>query len=499
MRRRCYYSCVIIGFMLIASACTTGKKAFTPSRKYSADQLHSDFRLLREILEKFHPSLYWYTPKDSMDYYFDKYDAAITDSMTQQQFGFRILAPLTTRIRCGHTSFNYSKKYNRYMSGIQLPSFPLYMKIWGDTAVITANLIHDDSILKRGVLVTGINGFSNREIIDSLFQFMPADGYAENVNYIRLSAAFPYYHRNIFGLSRKYLVDYIDSLGRPASTIVPWYNPYIDTLQQIPLPKITEPGRKRLKKVSKENIRSLEIDSSHSLATMTLSSFSGKGRLGNFFRRSFKTLKKDSVPNLVIDIRTNGGGKITNYTKLARYIRDTPFKVSDTAAAVRKKFGHYRKNFQSSFVNSFVLLLFTRKEEDGRYHFRYWENHSFRPREKWHYNGKVYVLINGPTFSASTLFAHAVRGQDNVKLVGEEAGGGWHGNSGIMIPDIILPITRMRIRVPLFRIVQYKHVPKDGRGVEPDIYVPATVENIRKGIDGKMKAVEEMVEVDSRP
>ena len=493
MRSRCFYFFVGWGMMLFGLSCSSSKDAFTPMHKYSADQLRTDYTVLRDILENFHPSLYWYTPKDSMDYYFDTYYSAINDSMTQQQFGFRILAPLTTKIRCGHTSFNYSKSYNKYMRGRQLPSFPLFMKIWGDTAVVTTNLNRDDSIIKRGTLLTSINGLSNTRLIDSLFKFMPTDGYSENVNFIRLSSAFPYYHRNIFGLYKNYLVNYLDSSGAETSVQVPVYDPYADTLNKLIQNVIPEPGRRKQKKIEKEYIRSLEIDSSGKFATMTVNSFSGNAGLGDFFRKSFKKLEKQKINNLVLDIRSNGGGKITNYTNLTKYITKTPFKVSDTTAAIRKKFGSYGKYFQSSFTNSFVLFFLTKKGEDGRYHFKYWERHTFYPKEKYHYSGHVYVLINGPTFSASTLFASTVKGQDNVTIVGEEAGGGWHGNSGIMIPDVTLPNTKMRVRVPLFRIVQYKHVPKSGRGVMPDIYVPPTVENVRKGIDGKMVKVKELI------
>jgi C-terminal processing protease CtpA/Prc len=117
----------------------------------------------------------------------------------------------------------------------------------------------------------------------------------------------------------------------------------------------------------------------------------------------------------------------------------------------------------------------------------------YHPKSNFHFNGQVYVLTNGPTFSASTLFCSAVKGQQNVQLIGEETGGGWHGNSGIMIPDITLPITKLRVRLPLFKIVQYNHVPKNGRGVMPDIYIPPTVEGVRKNLDRKMQVVKEMI------
>ena len=73
-------------FLIILSAllysCATTKN-FIPNKKYSAQQLQQDFSLLRNILEKKHPSLYWYTPKDSMDMYFDTYYSTINDSMNE--------------------------------------------------------------------------------------------------------------------------------------------------------------------------------------------------------------------------------------------------------------------------------------------------------------------------------------------------------------------------------------------------------------------------------
>jgi C-terminal processing protease CtpA/Prc len=80
-----------------------------------------------------------------------------------------------------------------------------------------------------------------------------------------------------------------------------------------------------------------------------------------------------------------------------------------------------------------------------------------------------------------------------VKLIGEETGGGWHGNSGLMIPDITLPVTKLKVRLPLFKLVQYNHTPKNGKGVAPDIYVPPTVEAVRKNIDRKMEYVKQLI------
>ena len=140
------------------------------------------------------------------------------------------------------------------------------------------------------------------------------------------------------------------------------------------------------------------------------------------------------------------------------------------------------------------MLLFTRKHSDGKYHFGYWERHTYKPKQKNNFSGKVFVLTNGLTFSASTLFCNAVKGQPNVTLVGEETGGGWYGNSGILIPDIKLPNTHLKVRLPFFRLVQFNHIAEKGRGVFPDVFVPPNWQDILNGVDTKLKVVQQLID-----
>jgi C-terminal processing protease CtpA/Prc len=134
----------------------------------------------------------------------------------------------------------------------------------------------------------------------------------------------------------------------------------------------------------------------------------------------------------------------------------------------------------------------TRRKSDGMYHFRFYEKKHFRPKRRYHYDGHVYVLTGGNTFSASTLFLQAVRGQDNVTVVGEETGGGAYGNNAWLIPDVTLPNTGVRFRLPLFRLVIDRTAVK-GQGVLPDVPALPTVNAIRRNADFKTEKVLELI------
>ena len=485
-------------FLIILSAllysCATTKN-FIPNKKYSAQQLQQDFSLLRKILEKKHPSLYWYTPKDSMDMDFDTYYSNIKDSMTEQQFGWKIVAPLTDKIHCGHTSFSRSKAYNNWAEGKRFPSFPLLVRCWNDTMAVTSNLNRKDTVFKRGTLITSVNGIKNAELIRIMFGYMTEDGYANNVNYNRLSNSFPFYHRNIFGISKTYSVTYLDKSGAEQRINIPAFGLDTDTVKKVKDSAVTirPPKPKKQTRLERlQEVRSLAVDTTNNTAVVTINSFSG-GSLRRFYRQTFGYIRKTGINNVVLDIRSNGGGRIRLSTLLTKYVSRVNFKVADTTYAAVKSLRPYSKYIKGSFMDNLGLFFLTKKKSDGLYHFGHWERKVNKPKAVNNYTGNLYVLIAGNTFSAAALFTNAVKGQPGVVLVGEETGGGWHGNNGILIPDIVLPNTHIKVRLPLFRLVQYHHAPKDGRGIPPDIYIGTNYNALVKGFDYKMKFVMDMI------
>lgn len=506
MKKRLYLSHILWTFLsVLIVSCGTSKKAFDPARKYSPEVLKGDYQLFRHILEDLHPSLYWYTPRDSMNYFFDKGYASLTDSMTEPQFR-TILSYVIAKVDCGHTSTRSSAAYSRYIDTAKLPQFPLVLKCWKDTMVVAANLNRRDSILKRGTVIRSINGWSTAQLTDTLFNYIVTDGYSLTGKYQYLSSGlnFSYWYKQVFGITPTFTITYLDSAKLLRETTIPLYDPHVDTFRRarslgtpdaVRRPGLArEPGRRKRKQREAFLTRNLQLDSAGNTGFMTLNTFEHGNRLGRFFRHSFRTLSERHVQNLVIDVRTNGGGDATNSTLLTRYIIDKKFKLADSLYALHRH-SKYDKYIQNSFLYRILMDVVSSRRADGKYHFGYFERHVFSPLRRHHFDGQVYILTGGNSFSATCLFAGALKGQKNVTIVGEETGGGFYGNTAWMIPDVTLPATGIRFRLPRFRLVVDKRRDKDGRGVLPDVAALPTTDAILKGFDFKTAKVRELIQL----
>jgi len=486
--------CLLYAF----SSCVSSRQpGYTFNRKYAPDELKADVVLLRKILEANHPSLYWYTPKDSMDYYFDNAINSINDSLTEVAFRNKV-ASCISKIRCGHTSVRLSKAYDRLASKNRYPQFPLYLKVWGDSLVLLGSAFPKDSTLKRGTIITSVNGKNARQLLDPIYDVISTDGYSDNYKSQVVSNNFPAWYKAVFGLDSIYHVAYIDSSGKEATTTVRNFAPVKDTAKRkdstvrtIVTQPLKEPSRKEMRELRLLSKRSMFIDSATSTAFMRITSFNG-GRLRKFYRKSFRRLQEQHIQHLVIDLRENGGGNVELSTKLARYMTDSSFRIGDTVAAINRTFP-YKKHIHNWLLYWFPMNFLATRKDDDRIHFRYYENHRFKPKKKNHYDGEIYILQGGVTFSASTMFISTMKGQHNVTVAGEETGGGYYGNSAMHLPTIELPNSHLRVVLPMYRLVIDHTREKNGRGVIPDLYIPPSSIAIRQGVDYKIDQIKKYI------
>lgn len=487
-------------FIVLLTGCSVSKSSYSPAKKYSPQQLQKDYSIFRGSLEETHPGIYWYTPKEEMDTYFAWGEKQLNDSLNEE--GFRkILSYVIAKINCGHSSVRSSKAAARYRDTNNTKIFPLSLKIWpgnisggNDTAVVAANLIRKDTLLKRGVVVNKINNQPLHNLLDTFSQYISSDGYNLTHKYQTLSnrGGFGFAYTSLFGAKENYFVDYTDSDGVEKTTTIPAYNPRADSVNRSAVSRFERRSTAERKKQFQQATRNFRIDSVNKIGFMDLGSFGRNLKLKSFFRSSFRSVRHEAISHLVIDVRGNGGGSVTNSTFLTKFIIDKKFKVADSLYANTRN-SRYQKYIKNYFFDKLFMHFVTAKKQDGKYHFGYFERHYFSPKKKKHFDGKVYVLTGGNSFSATTLFTQSVKEQTNVTIVGEETGGGAYGNTAWLIPDVSLPETGIRFRLPLFRLVINKNIPKDGRGVQPEVESKPTAAAIRRGADYKMEKVLDLI------
>lgn len=497
MTRLLYFS--VSCFLIVSlNACSFFRKLYNTEKKYSAIDLREDYTVFRKIIECKHPSAYWYITKPKMDSIFDLFESKIADSTTDQEFLWQILSPVAHEIRCGHTTVRKSKKRERWEKNIKFSSFPLALKLWNDTLAVIRSSNPKDSIFKRGTIIKRIDKHSDTDMIQRMMGSLSLDGFAKNVNTARIGNNFPMLHRYLFGVKSKYVVEYVNLNGERKVDTVDCYEPQKkDSVKKNKVAFKTDQTKKNQRKIKQNRLdkyRKFSIDSTGKYAVMTISTFSN-GQLRRFFRKSFRDIEKRKIEHVVIDIRSNGGGKVSYSTLLTKYVTRTPFKVTDSVYSTSKTLRPFLKHTQSSLLNELFFYMLAYKKIGNLHHITRLENKKYQLKKKHHYSGKLYILNHGPTFSAATLFSNVMKGQNQVTIIGEETGGGWYGNSGIIIPDFILPNTKLRLRMPLFRVVQTGHcTERFGKGIPPDVPVGYNLDALLKGKDLKIMKAIKMIE-----
>src|SRR6476620_3548502 len=252
------YTC----FALLLTSCAASK-GYYPDSKIPPAVLQEDFRFFRNVLEESHPSLYWFEPKDSIDYYFNQLNTGLTDSLTERQFRTR-LNYLLAKIRCGHTVSTYSKRYSNFLDTANLPLFPIQVKCWKDTIVVTSTLARKSSELKRGTIIRAINGIPAGNLIDTFFNYINGDGFSDQGRYQYLSnrGNFGTLYKNVLGLTPYFRVEYVDSSGFVQYTTLPVFDPSEDSTLEF--------QSRFIRRESKNDERSLEIDTALSSGYMTV-------------------------------------------------------------------------------------------------------------------------------------------------------------------------------------------------------------------------------------
>lgn len=489
--------------IFLLGACSTRKFNETVSRKkHSVEQLRSDVDLAYQVLKEGHPGLYWYISPEQLDKKFDSLKNAIQVPMSTAGF-FKVFAPLITQIHCGHTQLllvrpkpNKQEVAAAKKRGIK-PIDQFRYTLLDNRLYILRNVGVPVPGVIPGTEITRIGDLPVAAILDTLKRMIPNDGYNTTYQPEVLNRNFAAYYKAYY-VSKDTLAFTFDVKGSPQLVNVILSGGQKLTLKQ---EKISKEISRQLKEkrqeqaALKKKLRYRGLDENNkplldlnfpfkdsSTAYLKVKSFSSE-KLDHrrFFRESFAEIARRGTQVLILDLRNNGGGSLNASRMLFSYLTDRDYRFVEPAQLNHRWFhlNKYADNRFSSFI--FSLFGISGNEKEGYY--AKLKGSSYLHANAKAFKGKVYVLINGYTFSAASLLAANLAGMKRAVFVGEESGGGYNQCSAGRMPLVEMPNSKLRLRLGIMRIVPATHRDLDGHGIFPDIPVSNTLENILSGKD----------------
>ncbi|MBS1724391.1 MAG: PDZ domain-containing protein [Armatimonadetes bacterium] len=157
-----------------------------------------------------------------------------------------------------------------------------------------------------------------------------------------------------------------------------------------------------------------------------------------------------SSKNLILDLRSNGGGQVQNLLNLASYFFDTSDPIGTFVN--RLMADDYSKSTGKPGIDAIEVAKWVPDKVRLR---------PDTPRSE-HYAGKVAVLINGGTGSASEMMAAALREKKGAKLIGSKS-------AGAVLASLMRPISeRFLLQYPVMDYVTINGLRIEGNGLVPD-------------------------------
>ena len=484
-----YFSILV---SLILASCTSVKEY---NKKLEEPipivKLKKDVDFANKKLQKFHPNLYWYITKNQLDYKFDSLKQTIKQPLKPSEFYLK-LAPIIADVREGHlrlvplekkltqketkkiknqkgllSRFNYAIQDNR-----------LYIK---DNTENVGNL-------KIGTELLKINDVPVAEILNKYRPLVTSDGYNTTYQKYSLARRFNTYFTLEYGILDSLKVE--TKLKESLQTVILKRETKTKTEKKKEKQdqKLTEEkkikGYNPITKSFNRNLQFLAKDSS--IALVKIKSFSGTYSK-KFYKETFSTLKKAKTQYIIIDIRDNLGGSLAEINNLYSYFAKEKFKfikdievtsrTSVTQADYLSNFPSFTKPLGVISYPSYMLfsVLYTKKKDD-----KYYLNDFFptkKPKADAFY-GKTYVLINGSSFSASSIISAKFKADQLATLVGEETGGANDGTVAGIYSTQKLPNSKLKLPIGLFLIQPNIEFSNTMKGVTPNVEIIPTLEEV---------------------
>lgn len=206
-----------------------------------------------------------------------------------------------------------------------------------------------------------------------------------------------------------------------------------------------------------------------------------------FYKSNFKKIDSLHIKHLIIDIQANGGGTEGNENLLFSYLSKEVVQKYKRVTMLSKP---YQKNKEKTGYIEDKWTFNDSIAERGDYtlYTDYYSDLSYKkPRKDLIYNGNIYILTSGRTFSGGAEFASLIKMTDRGIFIGEETGGTYEGNVSGYSEYIKLPNSKIEVKIPTVHFQMNVSSEIKGRGIIPEYEIPQTWKDYLNGKNSKKK------------
>lgn len=470
----------LLPLLLFTGYFTCAQQTSPPAeKKFTAQQLLTDFDVLTAAIQTHHPSPYRYITSDSLALYASHIKNRIHDSLTEHEFHL-LVREYILQVRCGHTVARPSKSWYAIQAAHSLP-FPFEVLLY-DNRIIIRQSNSEELTLKPGTEILTIDSIPAKTIIAQMNAIQSRDGFGTSFVNHSVQNLFHTYLYFLYGTKNTYHISWKNKDGETGAASVKGIK------KRTPV-KTTAPDSVLFKHQFSSAWSSLYLAKEKNLALLDINSFGSKKRK-KYYRNVFRTLEKNKIQHLAIDLRDNGGGYFPNGMRLLRYFSRETFSFSFNRSRTKLKKSRYaRMNFISRLTKTLFRLAQDPVKKNGIRDYRI----RYKPIKKNHFNGRVYVLTNGGSFSMSGHTAAFLKHKVNATMIGEETGGAEEGSRAILNHQLVLPQTQIIVYIPYYNLDHQIPAASHGRGIMPDITTYHSIndhlENTDRDIEALLNAV----------
>jgi hypothetical protein len=415
------------------------------------EDMRADLDELFSRLHNNHPDPYLWRPKAEVDIDRQRVYDELSQPLSMVEY-YKKIAPLANSLGDDHTYVVLPDDVTQTITQSEL-FFPFAGGILGQDVYIVLNYSGFTEILP-GTQLISINNIPISDVRNEIKHYQ-RKSFPRSVD--------PLMFWYIFGSIDEYTVEYLlPGQESPITNTIPGLD-ITTLLQNMQVPEETSAipllGPLTYTRLADEE----------NIGRLIIYSFVG---LGNSVRPAFAQIRQDGIQHLIIDIRVNMGGRADQINLVMNFLTDQPYR-------------HCSKSWKAPAggYGSTATWLETACK-------------THQPLEQpERYQGKLYLLVGQPTYSAGIILANILQDYDLAVLIGEEtlSPASFCGDTQNINEFSSLPRTGLQYSSSHTCIVRPSGEADWQRGVIPDFIVETSIEDMLSGHDPVLEYTLELI------